>query len=82
MKNLFLKHPHSIGETYFQHLKFASLSGAKLCVAGVACMIHAIFPFLFAKVASSVIKEMNDHMVRRHRVEPAILTRPMSAGEI
>lgn len=82
MKNLFLKHPHSIGETYTQHLKFASLSGAKLCLAGIACMIHAVFPFLFAKTASTVIKEMNENMTRRQGAAPISLAQPIRASEV
>ena len=30
MKNLFTKHPHAIGETYFQHLKFAFIFGKNI----------------------------------------------------
>lgn len=58
MKRIFTEHPHSVGETYLQHCLFASKFGIKLWVAGFACLIHAIFPFVFQKTASNMILKM------------------------
>ncbi|OGT31807.1 MAG: hypothetical protein A3E87_02405 [Gammaproteobacteria bacterium RIFCSPHIGHO2_12_FULL_35_23] len=59
MRNLFTDHPHSVGETYFQHLYFAVVFSRKLIVAGIACAIHAIFPFVFKTIASKTVAEIS-----------------------
>lgn len=63
--NLFTKHPNSIGETYFEHFFFASITGAKLTFGGIACIIHAIFPFLFQTTGSQMAKKMVEDINRR-----------------
>nr|QQZ50969.1 hypothetical protein JKL49_07040 [Phenylobacterium glaciei] len=40
----FTKHPHQVGETYGEHLGAAAGFGATLIAAGIACVIHAVFP--------------------------------------
>lgn len=55
MSNLFTKHPNSIGETYWQHFWFATCFAANLLVAGICCLIHAIFPFVFKDTASNIL---------------------------
>lgn len=65
MKNIFTEHPHSIGETYFQHMKFACLFGMKMLLGGLACIIHAFLPFLFQKTGSKLLLDMTSHFVER-----------------
>lgn len=65
MKNIFTKHPHQIGETYFEHLKFASVFGAHMFLGGLACLIHAIFPFIFQKTGSNVLIHLTQNFVER-----------------
>lgn len=55
---LFTKHPHSIGETYGQHLRFAAGIGGALVVAGAAALVHAVFPFWFERTASRAIQDL------------------------
>ena len=55
---LFTRHPTSVNETYWQHFYFAGMSGMKLTLAGLACMIHSIFPFLFANTASRTMQSI------------------------
>jgi len=65
MKNIFTEHPNSIGETYLQHMKFASIFGFHMLVGGLACIIHAIFPFLFPKTGSDYLLKMTYFFVER-----------------
>ena len=51
MKNIFTTHPNSIGESYYQHFKFALWLGVTLIKAGCAVIIHALLPFLFVETA-------------------------------
>ncbi len=54
LKKIFLEHPNSVGESYFVHLFWAMLFGVHLLVAGLACIVHAVFPFVFTETASSI----------------------------
>jgi len=65
IKNIFTQHPHSIGETYFQHLRYASAHGLRLTLSGMACIIHSIFPFLFVNTASNTVQEVYKHIMKR-----------------
>lgn len=65
MKNIFTEHPSTVGESYLMHCKFALLFGMKMFMAGSACVIHAIFPFLFPKTGSRLLFEMMTDFVSR-----------------
>ncbi|WP_298468815.1 DUF6356 family protein [uncultured Erythrobacter sp.] len=63
MKRLFTEHPAAVGETYFEHFGMAMSFGLRMCVAGIACLLHGIFPFWFKSSGSSAICELHDRMV-------------------
>ncbi len=65
MKNIFTEHPHSINETYLQHMKFAAIFGFNMLIGGCACLIHAIFPFLFPKTGSDYLLKMTFFFIER-----------------
>lgn len=65
IQSIFTKHPASLGETYFEHMR-ASLSYAvPLLGASMAAFVHAIFPFLFTTTASATVKQLYARMTRR-----------------
>ena len=63
--NPFSHHPREVGETYGQHLVHAGASGFKLLGAGIACLIHALLPFLFVHTASNVVRQMHSGITKR-----------------
>ena len=63
MKILFCDHPASVNETYGEHLVVASGFALRLIVGGLACLVHAVLPFLFVKTGSVIIEELHDRMV-------------------
>jgi hypothetical protein len=67
-EKLFTRHPASVGETYGEHLAVAAGFGFRLLLAGVACLLHALLPFLFENTASRAITELNARMLARRRV--------------
>lgn len=69
MLKLFTTHPRSIGETYFEHLVFASSFGFHMLRAGSACLIHAIFPFVFERTGSNILLGMAQHFIERMPVQ-------------
>lgn len=74
MTNFFTKHPHQMGESYWQHFICATKFGIKMIFAGTACLIHAIFPFLFQKTGSNMLfGMMNDYIKRTPNVEERIV---------
>jgi hypothetical protein len=59
----FTGHPSSVGETYFEHLRRAAGFGASMIGGGLACLVHAVLPFLFTHTAATVIAALNTRMV-------------------
>ena len=66
----FTTHPASVGETYLQHLRHAGGFGVRLLVAGLACLVHAVLPFLFIKTASRQIRQLHERMVTARDATP------------
>lgn len=63
MRELFRDHPASVGETYSEHLVQASRFSGRLLLAGFACLVHAVLPFLFIRTASRTVDALHDRMV-------------------
>ena len=66
MPNLFrafTDHPASVNETYGEHLAAASSFGWRMVIAGLACLIHGLLPFLFTSTGSNAIRELHGRMV-------------------
>ena len=45
-------------ETYFQHFKFATCVGISMIYGGIQALIHAIYPGILTKAASTKIKKL------------------------
>lgn len=63
LQRIFTEHPSSVGETYWQHLATAWGFSWRMMLASLACLIHALLPFLFVKTGSRSITELHDRMV-------------------
>ncbi len=61
----FTKHPHSVGETYFEHARFAFSAGIRMVLAGLACIVHGVFPFLFVQTGSKTIIHLHETLSKR-----------------
>jgi len=64
---LFTEHPASVGETYIEHLLRAAGFGMRLLLAGLACLVHSVLPFLFVRTGSEAISELHTQMMTRRR---------------
>ena len=58
-------HLESAGESYFEHMGVATRIGGLLVVAGLACLVHAIFPGLCTDRASRTIRRLHDRIEQR-----------------
>ncbi len=65
IKKLFTDHPHSMDETYCQHLICAASYGLRMIFAGFAAIIHSILPFLFETTASDLAREITGDVKSR-----------------
>jgi hypothetical protein len=64
----FRRHPQDCGETYGQHLGAAARCGAAMTLGGLACLVHAVFPFWFTDTASGRIQRLYARMAARGRL--------------
>jgi len=64
----FTEHPATVGETYFSHLLRASTFGVRMLIAGIACILHGLFPFLCVTTGSDSMKALHDEMSARRDV--------------
>lgn len=58
INKVFVNHPASVDEDYFEHMAFASVFALKLFAAAGAAIVHAVIPCLFEKTAGNIIKEL------------------------
>lgn len=63
---LFLDHPATVNESYFQHMRFAFGFAFWLAVAAGAALIHALIPALCETTASRILRRLHDRITRRH----------------
>lgn len=66
LHRVFLEHPATVDETFFQHMRFALGFAGTLAVAAGAALIHAFIPCLFEKTASRMIDRLHHRMHNRH----------------
>jgi hypothetical protein len=52
-----------VGESYSEHLLRATRFGWRMMLAGCACLVHGVLPFLFVSTGSRAISELNDRMI-------------------
>lgn len=71
----FTEHPASVGESYAEHLAMAVYFGTRMVLAGVACLVHGVLPFLFVRTGSQAVTDLHDRMLARCRraAPPAVV---------
>lgn len=63
IKRAFTEHPASVGESYVEHMGMAFGFGGKMVLAGLACLMHGLFPFLFVRTGRTCIEDLHNQMV-------------------
>jgi hypothetical protein len=58
--NLFTRHLHEVGLSYWQHFFFALMLARKTFGAAMASLVHAFLPFLFETYTSRTIDEVHN----------------------
>lgn len=65
MATVLTRHLRNVGETYTEHLRMASGFGLRMIATGLACLVHGIFPFLFERTGSNMVRRLHNEMVRK-----------------
>ena len=63
--NPLTEHLREVGETYPEHLVKSAGFGISMLAGGVACLVHALFPFLFVTTGSTCISRLHSKMESR-----------------
>ncbi len=64
-QRLFLDHPASVQEGYFEHQHVALSFAMPLFAAGCAAVIHALVPGLCERTASDIVRDLNARLQKR-----------------
>ncbi len=64
-----MSHLDDIGETYWQHFKFAAQLALVMFLVSVCVLIHAFVPNLFKDTGSRAIKAMYRILEQEGRIE-------------
>lgn len=64
-RRLFLSHPASVGENYFEHQRVALSFALPLLGAGLAAFAHAFVPALCERTAGDAIRKLHDRLESR-----------------
>lgn len=56
---LFTEHPSSLNETYLEHMAAALKISSMMLLAGFACLIHSVFPFIFTNFANDTVQRLH-----------------------
>ena len=67
MYNPFTRHPHSVGETYFEHMRGAMKYMFKLQLLSIIIYIHAMLPFLFETYVGDEIEKINKELQHKRK---------------
>jgi len=63
--NPFTHHPREVGESYAEHFANAGGFGLKLIAGGLACVVHAVLPFVFVNKGSETVKGLHRKLAKR-----------------
>jgi hypothetical protein len=64
-RRLFLSHPQSLGESYFQHQRVALSFALPLLGASLAAFLHALVPAACERTAGDTIRKLHERLEKR-----------------
>ena len=64
-RRLFLSHPSTVGESYFQHQRVALSFAVPLLGAGLAALAHALVPGMCETTAGDIIRKLHSRLEKR-----------------
>ena len=67
MRNPFTEHPHSVGETYLEHMWNALKIVFTIQILSLIIYIHAFLPFLFEHNGSDGLEKIHKELQKRRK---------------
>jgi hypothetical protein len=64
-ENPLTRHLEEVGESYGEHLVKAGAFGFSMIGCGLACLVHAVFPFWFERTGSRTVRRLNQSLAKR-----------------
>ena len=74
IRALFLDHPATLGETYWQHFGVATRFGWRLTTGGLRCMAHGLLPFAWKTSGSDTVRALHAELVAKRSAARAAQT--------
>jgi Family of unknown function (DUF6356) len=65
IRRLFLAHPESVGESYFEHLRVAGAFGLTMIFGGLKALVHAVLPTMCETSGSDTVRRLHNIMVEK-----------------
>ncbi len=62
---LFLSHPRTVGEGYWEHFRVAGSFGMAMIGGGMKALVHAVFPNAYEAAGSETIRRLHAIMVEK-----------------
>ncbi len=62
-RRLFLDHPRSLGESYFEHQRVALTFSSWMLLGSIACLIHSVVPGTFGIMGGRIVSKLYDRMM-------------------
>ena len=65
IRRIFLDHPKTVGETYWEHFGVATGFGRTMIVGGIKAVLHGIFPSIFKTAGSDTVRSLHAVLVEK-----------------
>ena len=62
---IFLDHPKTVGESYWEHFRVAGSFGIAMIAGGAKAMVHAALPNVYETAGSDTIRRLHNIMVEK-----------------
>lgn len=59
----FREHPAAVGESYTEHCFHAASFGGAMLRGACACLVHAVFPWVYTTTGSQIVVRLHNRMV-------------------
>ncbi len=69
---LFIDHPRTVNEGYFEHMGAAFSVGGRLAIAALKCLVHGLVPGMCKTAGSDAILKLHGEISPRRFDQPTL----------
>jgi Family of unknown function (DUF6356) len=74
IRRIFLDHPKTVGESYWEHFGVATGFGGAMIVGGVKAVLHGFFPNVFQTAGSDTVRNLHAILVEKRSAKRDAIT--------